>query len=75
MFVWVGRLATKNVKELRLALETAIDYTNFCEEYLGRLTKASSLLIHEGAEPVLFKGLFSGWAEWVRQQKKQNTSC
>eukprot|EP00160_Parvularia_atlantis_P018659 Unigene7012_Nuclearia_a/m.21477 Unigene7012_Nuclearia_a/g.21477 ORF Unigene7012_Nuclearia_a/g.21477 Unigene7012_Nuclearia_a/m.21477 type:complete len:434 (+) Unigene7012_Nuclearia_a:433-1734(+) len=64
LYVWIGRLATKNVKDIRLAIETAIDYNSFCEEYLGRLGKGRAWLIHEGHEPVLFKGVFTAWAPW-----------
>jgi len=50
-----------NVKDLRLAMETAMEYADLIKKRENRLGRNLCTLVFQGYEPVDFKGLFQAW--------------
>ena len=68
LFVWLGSeiCQSKESKHelIKLALETALEYTDVVKEQESRLDRSNVYLLRQGQEPLSFKSLFLDWKQW-----------
>lgn len=61
LFVWLGEDTLSTVRDIRLAMETAMDYADLMMKKEDRLGRDACTMIFQGHEPVSFKGHFQAW--------------
>jgi len=61
LFVWLGEDTLSVVRDIRLAMDTAMEYADLMMKKEDRLGREVCTMIFEGHEPVSFKGNFQSW--------------
>jgi hypothetical protein len=68
LYVWLGNeiCQSKESKHelIKLALETALEYTDVVKEQEKRLERSDVYMLRQGQETAGFKSLFLDWKEW-----------
>eukprot|EP01121_Diplochlamys_sp_Union-15-3_P022084 TRINITY_DN9299_c0_g1_i1.p1 TRINITY_DN9299_c0_g1~~TRINITY_DN9299_c0_g1_i1.p1 ORF type:complete len:170 (+),score=44.18 TRINITY_DN9299_c0_g1_i1:237-746(+) len=61
VFVWVGSRATEEKK--KKAMEIAQEYSELAKQKDHKRSNIDTVVIHEGAEDILFKACFHAWED------------
>ena len=61
MFVWLGEDMLSTVRDIRLAMDTAMEYADLMMKKEDRLGRETCTMIFQGYEPVSFRGNFQAW--------------